>query len=219
MINPLQMEFCEKGAAAVSVKEKAGVCQNHGVYLGDQQGYVRRFLHKKSVEVLTEAGAVDSRGKADIDTGAVLFSGEMVRDLYSLVSEEEDFRIFVNGRTRLSFYIDFLYPLASDSTRASYLGEQPEGEFTPELMSAREKLWAILRPYRLVQSGIISAFRYGGRAAGADDAKNGGLYGSGLVCLREQQLPERSCGGISCICRPGSLDRGWDASGILRDPE
>ncbi|HBB61365.1 MAG TPA: bifunctional fucokinase/L-fucose-1-P-guanylyltransferase [Lachnospiraceae bacterium] len=149
MINPLQMEFCEKGAAAVSVKEKAGVCQNHGVYLGDQEGYVRRFLHKKSVEVLTEAGAVDSRGKADIDTGAVLFSGEMVRDLYSLVSEEEDFRKLVNGRTRLSFYIDFLYPLASDSTRESYLGEQPEGEFTPELLSAREKLWEILRPYRL----------------------------------------------------------------------
>ena len=35
----------------------------------------------------------------------------------------------LNERARISFYGDFLYPLASRSTFEQYLKEKPEGEF------------------------------------------------------------------------------------------
>ena len=46
---------------------------------------------------------------------------------------------FVNEKARVSFYGDFLYPLAADSTFEQYQKEKPEGEFCTELFTCREK--------------------------------------------------------------------------------
>lgn len=55
----------------------------------------------------------------------------------------------VNEKTRLSLYADFLYPLAEDSTLEAFYQEKPEGEFCQELTEARERVWKVLRLYRM----------------------------------------------------------------------
>lgn len=83
------------------------------------------------------------------DTGALIFSTEMMKSLYSLIATEEDYDRHVNEKTRLSLYADFLYPLAEDSTLEAFYQEKPEGEFCQELTEARERVWKVLRPYRM----------------------------------------------------------------------
>ena len=117
LFNALQIDFYGAGAAALSIKEKVETGKNHGVYLRDASGNVGRFLHKQTIETLTQAGAVDNRSNVDIDTGAVILRSDVLTDLYKLINTDEAYRRFVNERARLSFYADFLYPLASESNR------------------------------------------------------------------------------------------------------
>ena len=149
LFNPLQLDFYTKGAMALSIKENVSTGKNHGVFLGDENGNVKCFLHKQSVERLTEQGAVDVNGNVDIDTGAVIFDGNLLNDLYSLVSTENGFNKYVNEKVRLSFYADFLYPLATSSTLEDFYKETPEGEPSKELEECRERLWEVLHPYKM----------------------------------------------------------------------
>lgn len=154
LFNPLQIDYSGAGAAAISFKENVETGKNHGVFLRADDGNVRRFLHKQSVESLTAAGAVNDRGAVDIDTGAVIFSADMLKSLYGLISEDGIFsdtkyNTYVNDRVRLSLYGDFLYPLAADSTLEAFYSEKPEGELCDELMSARRDVWNALSGYRM----------------------------------------------------------------------
>lgn len=163
LFNPLQLDFYGDGAAALSIKENVQTGKNHGVFLGNAEGNVQRFLHKQTVQTLTEMGAVDKNGSVDIDTGAVIFSGKLVQKLYSLVDTQEKFTRLINDRVRLSFYADFLYPLAQDSTLEDFYKETPEGEFSPELQQAREQLWSILHgyPMKLIRFSPASFLHFG----------------------------------------------------------
>ena len=149
LFNPLQIDFCTEGAAALTIKESPTVGERHGVYQSDADGNVGRFLHKRSADELRRIGAVDAGGKIHIDTGAVILDGNILRDLYSLVSRADAFDAFVNERARLSFYADFLFPMATGSALDAYLRETPEGEFTPELEACRRALWDVLHKYRI----------------------------------------------------------------------
>ncbi len=149
LFNPLQIDYSGQGAAAISFKEDVQTGKNHGVFLNGKDGNVQKFLHKQTVEALTAQGAVNERGAVDIDTGAVIFSADMLKSLYGLISENDAFEAFVNETVRLSLYGDFLYPLASDSTLEQFYNENPEGEFCDELKVARTKVWEVLRPYRM----------------------------------------------------------------------
>ena len=149
LFNPLQIDYNNVGAAAISFKENVETGKNHGVYLNGPDGNVKCCLQKKSVEVLREAGAVNESGCVDIDTGALIFSTDIMKSLYSLIETDADYDRNVNERTRLSLYADFLYPLASDSTLEDFYREKPEGEFCPELTAARTRVWEVLRPYRM----------------------------------------------------------------------
>ncbi len=154
LFNPLQIDFSGNGAAAISFKEDVTTGKNHGVFLKGNDGHVARFLHKQSEEKLRSLGAVNSRNCVDIDTGAVLFSSDMLQSLFSLVStdgkpDDAKYDQFVNDKVRLSLYGDFLYPLATDSTLEAFQREAPEGEFCDELTIAREAVWAALHPYRM----------------------------------------------------------------------
>lgn len=149
LFNPLQIDYNNVGAAAISFKEHVETGTNHGVYLNGENGNVKCCLQKKSVEVLRSVGAVNDSNCVDIDTGALIFSTEMMESLYSLIAAPEDYDRHVNARTRLSLYADFLYPLAEDSTLEDFYKEKPEGEFCPELTAARERVWNVLRPYRM----------------------------------------------------------------------
>ena len=149
LFNPLQLDFYGEGAAALSIKENVETGKNHGVFLGGEQGLVKRCLQKQTVKTLTDCGAVDRNGNVDIDTGAVIFSGALVNALYSLIRAKGRYTALVNDHVRLSFYADFLYPLAEDSTLESFYLEKPEGDFSPELQDARTEVWNALRPYRM----------------------------------------------------------------------
>ena len=149
LFNPLQIDYNNVGAAAISFKERVETGKNHGVYLNGADGNVKCCLQKKSVEVLREVGAVNESDCVDIDTGALIFSTDMMNSLYSLIATEEDYDRHVNEKTRLSLYADFLYPLAEDSTLEAFYQEKPEGEFCEELTGARKRVWDVLRPYRM----------------------------------------------------------------------
>lgn len=149
LFNPLQMDFYGDHAAALSVKECVDTGKDHGVFLGGADGFVKRFLHKQTVQMLQDLGAVDKNGQVDLDTGAVIFGGKLVNTLYGLVDTEEKFRELVNDKVRLSFYGDFLYPLAQDSTLESFYEEKPEGSFCPELTAARQLVWNALHDYKM----------------------------------------------------------------------
>lgn len=154
MFNPLQIDFAGTGAAAISFKEDVETGKNHGVYLMGEGGNVAEFLHKQTTEMLRAKGAVNERGCVDIDTGAVIFSGEMMKALFGLISDgesysEEKFGAFVNEEVRLSLYGDFLYPLAEKSTLDEFYHEKPEGKYCDALEQARTAVWNALRPFRM----------------------------------------------------------------------
>ena len=154
LFNPLQIDFQFNGAAAISIKEHVETGKNHGVFLGDESGYVRQFLHKMSVEKLTQVGAVNAHGNVDIDTGAIMLDSNLLNALFGLIStdgavDKTKFDQFVNEKARISFYGDFLYPLAAEATLEQYLKEKPEGSFCQELEECRKILWETLTPFSL----------------------------------------------------------------------
>lgn len=154
LFNPLQIDFNNHGAAAVSMKENVRTGKEHGVFLNDGNDFVGRFLHKQSEERLRELGAVNSQGNVDLDTGAVILDAVLLRALYGLISTEGKpdpvkFAEFVNEDARISFYGDFLYPLARFSTLEQYLQEAAEGERNGQLLSCRRKLWEALSPFSM----------------------------------------------------------------------
>lgn len=154
LFNPLQIDAQFHGAAAISMKEPVETGKNHGVFLNDGSGNVKNFLHKQTEEMLRAAGAVNEHGTVDLDTGAILMNTGLMNALYSLIStdgkvDEEKFGEFVNEKARISFYGDFLYPLASASTLEQFYQEKPEGEFCPELMQCRKKIWEAISDFSL----------------------------------------------------------------------
>ena len=154
LFNPLQIDFTFHGAAAISIKEDVDTGKDHGVFLGNAEGYVANFLHKQSEERLRKLGAVNEHGAVDLDTGAIMLDCDLLESLFSLIGEDgkivpEKYDRFVNERARISFYGDFLYPLASESTFEQFLKEKPEGDFCPELLACRKEIWETLHPYSL----------------------------------------------------------------------
>lgn len=154
LFNPLQIDYSGIGAAAISFKEDVETGKNHGVFLRGENGNVCKFLHKQTVETLKAQGAVNDNNCVDIDTGAVIFSADMLASLYSLVCkdgklDEELYNKYVNDKVRLSLYGDFLYPLATESTLEAFYKEAPEGTMCDELLKAREDVWNVLHTYNM----------------------------------------------------------------------
>lgn len=148
LFNPLQIDYSGQGAAAISFKEDVETGKNHGVYLRGEDGYVARCLQKQSAETLRGVGAVNEQNCVDIDTGAVIFSPDMLQALYSLIGNGNE-QAFINEKVRISLYADLLYPLASESTLENFYLEKPEGEFSEELTQCRTEIWRVLRPFRM----------------------------------------------------------------------
>ena len=154
LFNPLQIDFNARGAAAISMKEKVETGKEHGVFLNDGHDYVGQFLHKQSEERLRALGAVNAHGNVDLDTGAVVLGVSLLEALYGLIStdgapDEVKFREFVNEKARISFYGDFLYPLAGQSTLEQYYREAAEGEINEELLGCRQKIWDALHGFSM----------------------------------------------------------------------
>ncbi len=147
LFNALQIDLEGHSAAAISISEDVQTGQRHGVFLAGE-GAVRRFLHKKEEAILRACGAVNAQGKVDIDTGLIWMHGDVLGALADMIAQEPPER-FVNERVRLSFYGDFLYPLAEEATLQDYLAEEAEGVPGGELTHCRRRLWEVLRRYRM----------------------------------------------------------------------
>lgn len=162
LFNPLQIDTLFHGALAISMKESVSTGKDHGVFLSDSNGLVRRFLHKQTEEMLRAQGAVNEMDDVDLDTGAILMDCDMLRALYGLIStdgkpDDRKRMQFINEKARLSFYGDFLYPLAQDSTLEQYYRETPEGCFTEELKECRTQVWNALKPFSLSMISLSPA--------------------------------------------------------------
>lgn len=154
LFNSLQLDFQFKGAAAISIKEHISTGKDHGVFLRNENGMVERFLHKQSEAQLRSIGAVNEQDSVDLDTGAVLFDCELLNSLFSLIStngeiDEEKYSRFVNEKARISFYGDFLYPLAVKSSLEEFYQQTPEGSFCRELKECRKLIWQALSDYSM----------------------------------------------------------------------
>ena len=154
LFNALQLDFQYRGAAAISIKESVATGKDHGVFLNDGNGYVKRFLHKQTEGALASLGAVNAQGNVDLDTGAIMFDAALLRALWGLIStdgrlDEEKFDSFVNERSRVSFYGDFLYPLAGASTLEEFYTQAPEGELNEELLKCRRSIWDALNGFTM----------------------------------------------------------------------
>lgn len=162
LFNPLQIDLQMDDAVAISCKKEAETGQHHGVFLNDGKGIVKQFLHKNPLDKLRAAGAVDEQGRVDIDTGAVFLARPVLQALLQLVSTEgksdpRKWAAMVNDRVRLSFYGDFLYPLASDSSLEQFYQEKAEGPSCPELLDCRKQVWEALHPFRLKMMSLSPA--------------------------------------------------------------
>lgn len=154
LFNPLQIDAQFDGAAAISIKEPVATGKNHGVFLNDGHDYVKCFLHKQTEERLREMGAVNNAGNVDLDTGAVLFGSALLQALFRLIStggkvDEKKFRQFCNEKARISFYGDFLYPLANDSTLEDFYKEAAEGQLNEALHECRTQIWNAIHHFSM----------------------------------------------------------------------
>ncbi|MDO5444337.1 MAG: L-fucokinase [Eubacteriales bacterium] len=149
LFSPLMCDFGSSEASVISFKENAETGKDHGVYLAGEHGNVKRFLHKQSVERLTELGAVDERGNCNIDTGVIELSPVILDELYCLVDTEEKYTSLVNDKVRLSLYGDIAYCLAEESSLDEFYKEKPEGEMCDELKAARKLLWEAIGKHTL----------------------------------------------------------------------
>ena len=154
LFNPLQIDLQCYGATAISIKENVETGKNHGVFLSDGNDQVDRFLHKQSEEALRAMGAVNDNDAVNLDTGAVIMGVDLLNALFGLISTDNKvdvrkFDEFVNERARISFYGDFLWPLANKATLESYYLEAPEGNFCDELTECRTKIWEALHKFNM----------------------------------------------------------------------
>lgn len=154
LFNSLQLDFQFKGAAAISIKEHVDIGREHGVFLRDKEGMVEQFLHKKSQQELYSLGAVNEQDNVDLDTGAVLFDCALLQSLISLISTEgkidrHKYDKFVNEKVKISFYGDFLYPLAKKATLEDFYTQAPEGNFCRELEECRRLIWEALSGFNM----------------------------------------------------------------------
>lgn len=154
LFNPLQVTLSGNGATAISTKAPVSIGVEHGVFLSNADNEVTAFLHKQSAETLQRTGAVNKMGNVDLDTGMVWLGSGIIQALWNLITvdgklNQDRVAMYINDVARLSFYGDFLFPLASGSTLEQYLKEAPEYKFSDNLEACRRELWEALHKFTI----------------------------------------------------------------------
>ena len=165
LFNPLKIEYFTDDVTCVTFSEKAEIGQNHGVFYSGSDNYVKKCYHKRSVKELKDEGVIDEKGNVEVDTGMLVFSVKFIESLFSLIDTEEKYKKIVNTKIRLNLYVDFLFPLAFDSTLDKFYEEVTEAEKCDDLINTRKKIWEILRGggYKLKHKKVTHAkfFNFG----------------------------------------------------------
>ena len=71
--NPRTVSFSKPGITAVGCAASPAEAARHGVFCAAEDGRVRRYLQKPSVEEQHASGAINSRGRAVLDAGIMSF--------------------------------------------------------------------------------------------------------------------------------------------------
>ena len=145
LFNPLKIDYFTEDVTCVSFSEKAEIGQSHGVFHSGNDNYVKKCYHKRNIKELKEAGIIDEKGNVEVDTGMLVFSVKFIESLFSLIDTEEKYKKIVNTNIRLNLYVDFLFPLALDSTLDKFYEEVTEAEKCEDLLNVRKKIWETLR--------------------------------------------------------------------------
>ena len=153
----LQLSFQRRGVTGVSVATSAEMGTRHGVYVNSPGSRdVSAFLHKPSIDLLTQWQAVDESGRVQIDTGLVWFDAPTALRFARLAENAQIARLcgLVNAQadggqpSPLNLYSDLLLPLAESTQFADYLSDSSDGPATPALQSARRVIWEQVRGAR-----------------------------------------------------------------------
>jgi fucokinase len=159
LFNPLKIEYFSEDITCISFNEKAEIGKNHGVFYSGKDNYVKKCVHKRSVEELKQEGVIDEKGNVDMDTGVIIFSLKFLESLYSLIDTDEKYKFFVNNKIKLNLYVDFLVPLAEEETLEKFCEEKTEGEKSEELIKIRKEIWDLMHKnnYKLKHKKITHA--------------------------------------------------------------
>lgn len=154
LFEPLQIAVGTEDIIALTIKEKNEKAIHHGVFACDENGYVEDFLHKVSIEEMKSKNAVDDNGMVHLDTGAVILGSNILNSFFDLISNNglfdyDKYKLYVNDNVKLSFYGDFLYPMAANSNIESYYSMPSEANSRAELLFCRENIWKALREFRI----------------------------------------------------------------------
>ncbi|MDT8391128.1 MAG: L-fucokinase [Lentisphaeria bacterium] len=141
-----QLDVSRPGFTGVAIRADAAMASHHGVFVPDQHGRVRRFLHKPSPAEMRRCGALDQHDMAPVDTGIIYFGAKTAERLRHHASGEKGWlNRSVKDAISINFYGDFLLPLAPDSEYDDYLADTSDGPATPELREIRTEIWDVLR--------------------------------------------------------------------------
>lgn len=152
LFDNMQLRFNSGGVVGVSMPAPPATACRHGVYLADDHGRVRRFLHKVAPEALEQAGALRN-GSAQIDTGIVWFDVATVSTLIETAGlapggapDAPSLRLAEHPQP-ISLYGDLLAIMATETQSADYLNNPGDDGAppSPDLRAVRTLLWERLR--------------------------------------------------------------------------
>jgi fucokinase len=160
----LQLSFQRPGVIGVAADVLAEVGTDHGVYVPDDRGRLRAYLHKPPLGELTRWDAIDGEGAVPIDTGLVWFDAVTVEKLANLAQDERVAALCglsdvpcppdvpyppdagsADPAVGLNLYGDLLLPLAESTTFAGYMADTSDGPATSQVRGARQVIWDRLR--------------------------------------------------------------------------
>lgn len=157
-----ELNIDDKDCFALSTEENVIRGTKHGVFGKNNNSYLNRFLHKKSIEVLEKNGAVNN-GKINIDTGIIYMNSNILENIYSIFLNKakkfdiNEFEKFVNTDLQLEFYMDFLYPFSKDASIEEFVNETTLKFRDNEIKYCRKKLWNTLHKYNMYINTLKNA--------------------------------------------------------------
>lgn len=141
-----QLDVSRPGFTGVAIRSNAEMASHHGVFVPDQHGRVRRFLHKPSLAEMRKYGALDEKESAPVDTGIIYFGAKTAERLRQhSIGENGWLDRSVKNKISINFYGDFLLPLAPEIDYDDYLADTSDGPATPQLRGIRTEIWDVLR--------------------------------------------------------------------------
>ena len=114
-----RIAFSDDHATVLTFPGDAARASRHGVFVLDRAGRVRRTLQKPSRAELATAGALDARGRAQVDSGIFHFPPSacdaLLRGARGMLTP------LARGEASLDLYQEIADALAADATAGSYL--------------------------------------------------------------------------------------------------